>query len=149
MTNFDKKLFAEWGKAFASAVIAFILLLLACVMCGCRTQYVPVETVRTEYKDRVNTEYVTDSVVNDRFVYINGDTVFIYKWRDRWRTETKHDSIYIEKTDTIIVPYAVERKLTRWEKVKNKVGGAAISFTLFSVLVLLYYLLRFCYSRQH
>ncbi|MDE6649303.1 MAG: hypothetical protein K2K45_05175 [Muribaculaceae bacterium] len=109
MTNFDKKLFAEWSKAVASVVIMVIMLLLACVMCGCRTRYVPVETVRTEYKDRVNTEYVTDSVVNDRFVYINGDTVFIYKWRDRWRTEIKHDSIYINKTDTISVPYPVEK----------------------------------------
>ena len=107
MTNFDKKFFAEWGKTFASMVIVSFLLLLMCVMCGCKTQYVPVDTVRTEYVDRVNTERVTDSVVNDRFVYINGDTVFIYKWRDGWRTETKHDSIFIEKTDTIIVPYAV------------------------------------------
>ena len=127
MTNFDKKIMGEWGRAFASAAIAFILLLLACVMCGCRTtQYVPVETVRTEYRDRVNTEYVTDSVVNDRFVYINGDTVFIYKWRDRWRTEIKHDSIYINKIDTISVPYPVERKLTKWENTKMDFGGAAI-----------------------
>lgn len=49
MTNFDKELFAEWGKAFGTAVVAFVSLFLACAMCGCRTQYVPVETVRTEY----------------------------------------------------------------------------------------------------
>ena len=126
MTNFDKKIMGEWARTFASMVIVFILFLLMCVMCGCRTQYVPVETVRTEHVDRLNTEYVTDSVVNDRFVYINGDTVFIYKWRDRWHTEIKHDSIYINKTDTISVPYPVERKLSKWERTKMDFGGAAI-----------------------
>ena len=136
MTNFDKKIFGEWMKAFTSAAIAFIMLLLACLMCGCRTQYVPVETVRTEYKDRVNTEYVTDSVVNDRFVYINGDTVFIYKWRDRWRKEIKHDSIYINKTDTISVPYPVERKLTKWERTKMDFGGIAFGGVGASVIVI-------------
>lgn len=136
MTNFDKEIFAEWGRAFAAAALAFILLLLACMMCGCKTQYVPVETVRTEYVDRINTERVTDSVVNDRFVYINGDTVFIYKWRDRWRTEIKHDSIYINKTDTISVPYRVERELSKWEKAKMDFGGIAFGGVIVAVAVI-------------
>lgn len=51
MTNFDKELLSEWGRATAAAAIAFIMLALACLMCGCRTQYVPVETVRTEYRE--------------------------------------------------------------------------------------------------
>lgn len=126
MTDFDKELFAERGRAFASAVIAFVLLLLACFMCGCRTQYVPVETVRTEYKDRVNTEYVTDSVTDTRFVFIKGDTVIDYRDRVKWREREVHDSIYINKTDTISVPYPVDRELTRWEKVKMDFGGAAM-----------------------
>lgn len=143
MTNFDKELFIECGKTLASAIVALLMLLMACVMCGCKTtEYVPVETVRAEYKDRVNTEYVIDSVVNDRLVYINGDTVFIYKWRDRWRTETKHDSIYVEKRDTVRVPYPVERELTKWEKAKMDLGGWAFCVVGVALCVAAAWLIR-------
>ena len=124
------------------------MLLLACVMCGCKTQYVPVETVRTVESGELRAERVTDSVVNDRFVYVNGDTVIIYKWRDRWHTMTQHDSIYINKTDTISVPYPVEHPLTKWEKLKIEYGGLAIMTTILTIVVLTIYLLRFCYSKK-
>ncbi len=49
MTNFDKEMIIEWGKAFASMVAVFVLLLLACVMCGCtKTQYIPIPEYHTE-----------------------------------------------------------------------------------------------------
>ncbi len=137
MTNFDKELFIEWGKAFASASVMFLLFCLLCVMCGCKTtEYVPVETVRTEYRDRVNTEHVVDSVMNDKFVYINGDTVFIYQDRIKWRTEVKHDSVYINKTDTIRVPYPVERKLSRWEQAKMDFGGIAFGGIVVAIIII-------------
>ena len=136
MTNYHKEIIRIWLKAFASAIVVLLMAFMLFAMCGCKTQYVPVETVRTEYVDRVNKEYVTDSVVNDRFVYINGDTVFICKWRDRWRTEIKHDSIYINKTDTISVPYPVERKLSRWEKIKMDFGGIAFGGVIVAVIVI-------------
>ncbi len=126
MTKLDKEIFKEWGKAFASASVMFLLFCLLCVMCGCKTtQYVPVETVRTEYRDRVNTEYVVDSVVDNHYVYIKGDTVIDWRDRVKWRDREVHDSIYINKTDTIRVPYPVERKLSRWEQTKMDLGGFA------------------------
>lgn len=101
--------------------------LLAAVMCGCtRTVYEPVETVRTE-KDVV-TRWLTDTVIqNDtRFIFVKGDTVI--DWRDRWRERTKevHDTVYIERTDSVPVPYPVERELSRWERVKVDYGGFAL-----------------------
>ena len=39
-------------------------------------------------------------------MFIKGDTVFRYKWRDRYRDKLIHDSIFIQ--DTIKVPYPVE-----------------------------------------
>lgn len=48
MTNFDKEIIEEWGKAFAAAVVAFVLLLLMCAMCGCKTKYVPMHEYHTE-----------------------------------------------------------------------------------------------------
>ena len=132
MENEYKEIFWEWTRAVLSILCAFALLALACLICGCRTQYVPAETVRTEYRDRINTQYITDSVTNDRLVYIKGDTVYIRLWRDRWHTETKHDSIYIEKRDSVPVPYPVERiveierERTRWEAFLMVTGGLAL-----------------------
>ncbi|MDE6072011.1 MAG: hypothetical protein K2G53_05605, partial [Muribaculaceae bacterium] len=58
-------------------VVAITALIFLCLLCGgcTRKVYVPVESVRTEYRDRVNTEYVVDSVTDLRFVFIKGDTV--------------------------------------------------------------------------
>lgn len=106
-----------------------LALLLLCALCiGCtRTVYTPVETVRTE-KD-VEVRFLTDTVVqNDtRFIYVKGDTVI--DWRDRWREHIKevHDTVYVERTDSIPVPYPVERELSRWERAKMDYGGFAIS----------------------
>ena len=49
-------------------------------------------------------------------------------WRDRWRERTKevHDTVYIERTDSVPVPYPVERELSRWERVKVDYGGFAL-----------------------
>ena len=95
-----------------------------------RKVYVPTETVRTEYKDRVveavrvDTTFMRDSVA----VYVNGDTVRITKFRDRWRTRIieRHDTCTVTKTDSVQVPVQVERKLTRWERTKMDAGGIAI-----------------------
>lgn len=137
MTKSDKQILSEWLRAFASAVAMFLLLLLACLICGCKTtQYVPMETVRTEYKDRIQEVRAVDSVTDTRFVYINGDTVIDYRDRVKWRDREVHDSIYINKTDTICIPYPVEKQLSKWEKAKMDFGGIAIGGLLASVVII-------------
>lgn len=103
-----------------------LAIILALSVAGCKTRYVPVETVRTEYKDKVKEVHTTDSVVDTRFVYVNGDTVIDYRDRVKWRKKLVHDSIYIERTDSIPVPYPVEKPLTRWQQTKMDFGGMAI-----------------------
>ena len=89
MTNFDKKLFAEWGKSTASVVIMVIMLLFACVMCGCKTtQYVPVETVRTEYR-----EADTTSIYN-RLLAI---------FESRKEKESQSDSLIDRMKETVVI----------------------------------------------
>lgn len=95
-----------------------------------RKVYVPQETVRTEYKDRVVEAVRVDTVAmrDSVAVYVNGDTVRITKYRDRWRTRIieRHDTCTVTKTDSVQVPVQVERKLTRWERTKMDAGGIAI-----------------------
>ena len=123
-------------------LIIVILLLLG----GCRTEYIPVKTISTEYKDREYQIRISDSVNNERIVLINGDTVYIREYADRWHTRIMHDSIYIQKTDTITIPYPVketvevERNRSWWETLLLSVAGIIV---IFSIIMLL-----FCYFKR-
>lgn len=113
--------------------LILILTLVSCV--SCRTvKYVPVETVRieTEYKDRLlrDSIHVTDSV----FIHENGDTVYRDRWRIEYRDRVLRDTVAINRTDTIAVPYPVERELSRWEEAKMDLGGWAIGLSLTGIL---------------
>ena len=113
---------------YVCVVIGWVLIAVLAVMClGCKSvQYVPVETVRTDtcYVNKIRTDsvYVRDSVVVER----GGDTIKVTAWRWRERYIVQRDTIYLSKTDSIAVPYPVERKLTLWKKMKQDIGGIAI-----------------------
>lgn len=127
MTRPDRPAALTTLGSAAFAVLLAIGIALA-VLCGCTTtRYVPVESVRTEYRDRDVERVVTDTVTDTRVVVIKGDTVI--DWRDRWhrQTDTVHDTCYIERTDSVPVPYPVERRLSRWEQTKQDLGGYALA----------------------
>lgn len=102
--------------------IACVLLVLSLIGCRTRIQYVPVESVRTEYKDRLQRDsiYFRDSI----FMREKGDTVFIDRWRYLYKDKLITDTLIV--SDTIRVPYPVEKELTRWQRAKMDVGGWAM-----------------------
>lgn len=109
------------------AAAVWVLALVAMSLASCSTaKYIPCETVRTEYRDKIKEVRATDSIVDTRFVYVKGDTVIDYRDRVKWRDRHVHDSIFIENNDTIREPYPIERKLTRWEQTKMDLGGVAM-----------------------
>ncbi len=108
------------------------------VLClfSCRSiKYVPVETVKTEkeYIDRVKRDsiHVHDSV----FVLVKGDTVFKDKYHIVYRDRLIHDTVSINNTDTIQVPYPVEKPLSRWQNLKLQVGGFSIVAIIVVILI--------------
>ena len=116
-----------------ATIIAAVTLVLALALCGCTTttKYVPVERV-THHTDtvrelavRIDSVMTRDSVA----VYMSGDTVYLTKWRDRFRYSERIDTVYRSVADSIRVPqpYPVERKLTAWEQVKQDAGGWAMA----------------------
>lgn len=120
-----------------------VILLLFIFISGCRSiQYVPVETVKIEYKDRLKIDSVIkyDSIFYDR--YTKGDTVFLTKEKYKYLDKIKivRDSIF--RTDSISVPYPVEKKLSKWEKVKMDVGGWAIGVASCLLIILAIYIIR-------
>lgn len=124
-------------KGFLYGIMACILI---SMLTGCKSvQYVPVETVRTDsvYIDR----YQHDSIYQRDSVFVNrwtaGDTVYQDKvvWKYVYRDKVKYDTVAILRSDTVRVPYPVERRLTKWEQVRLNVGGWVIALVVITILV--------------
>lgn len=123
--------------------LAVMALLASAFLCSCtRTVYEPVESVRTEYRDREVEKLVADTVHDTRLVWVRGDTVVDIREREHIRRVEIHDTCYIERCDTLRIPYPVERKLTRWEQTKMDFGGFALGGAAVAVCVAVVWLIR-------
>ena len=143
-------------------IIIWLTCLIAVVLCaGCATGRAPDTgttsvTVRTDTvrdtvliaktniirkyiqrHDSTSTERRNDTVFIDRWhtQNITADTVFI----DRWHTATTSEATVRE---TFRIPVPVERKLTKWERTTQDVGGLAIGALALVVAVALFRFLR-------
>ena len=111
-----------------------ILVVLSCMLLyGCKTAtvYVPVESVRTEYKDRIfrDSLFVHDSIL----VRTVADTVYFEKYKTIYRDKLLRDSVFL--TDTIRVPYPVEvvrevNRLKGWQNFLLWCGGISCIIAL-------------------
>ena len=107
-----------------------VVMLLLCLI-SCRSiQYVPVETTKTESKEKKGTDSTTTrEVVNTRDSVITRDSVVytyndkgellskeIWHWKERYRDKdneyhelkAKYDSLNVARRDSTRVPYPVE-----------------------------------------
>lgn len=114
------------------------------LLAGCKSvQYVPVETVRTDsvYVDR----FQRDSIYQRDSVYINrwtaGDTIYqdkiVYKYI--YRDKVKYDTVAILRSDSVRVPFPVDRELSKWEQIRLDVGGLAIGIVIITILIVVGY----------
>ena len=112
-----------------------ITIALIAVFSSCQTQYIPVETVKTEYRyvDRVQFDsiYKHDSTM----IYRDGDTVYLnkYKYLYKYLYLNRVDSFV--KVDSVQVPYPVEKKLSKWQAMKMELGGWAFGGLLFALII--------------
>ena len=138
--------------------VLLIVLLLVISLSGCSKKiYVPVETVRTEYKylnskdsikltEKVNTKdsvIIRDSVVTT--LNENGDIIRTEIWRLKEKysksasmyeeLKLKYDSLLSTKTDSVPVQYPVEKQLSKWDQLKVDYGGFAIVAVIVFILV--------------
>lgn len=120
------------------AVIVMLAILSSCT----RTVYEPVETVRIEYRDREVEKLVADTVHDTRFVWIKGDTVVDIREKEHVKRIEIHDTCYVEHSDTIRIPYPVERSLSKWERTKMDFGGMAIGGIAIAVCVAVIWLIK-------
>lgn len=132
-TLIERVLRAWWMTALCVVLLA---------LSGCRTQYVPVETVRVETERVVDIQrdsiYVLDSV----FVREAHDTVYITKWRTEYKEALRIDTLNIERIDTLIRIVEVEIKLTKWQQTKMDVGAGVLYAVPILIMVGLFVLYR-------
>ena len=114
-------------QEFVMMLLAFVVSLVICgviwMLTSCRSvKYVPVPEYHTEYKVKTDSFVKRDSVwVKDSvWLWMKGDTVY----KERWHTKYKDRYVYRNKTDTVMqtdsvrVPYPVEKELSKWEETK-------------------------------
>ena len=143
---YNKKAVKSTVAFFYSLLGIVLLVLFSLLLSGCKSvQYVPVEKVKTEYKSKTDTITKIDSIFSEKETIIReADSSLIIKLglklkaneravlilqkelekKIRKESESKTDTII--KVDSVQVPYPVEKKLTKWEKVKMDMGGFAI-----------------------
>ena len=81
---------------------------------------------------------IRDSVY-ERHVH---DTVYKYKERETVRYLSLRDTLYIEKRDSVSVPYPVERQLTKWEAVRMRLGDILLIAFIAGLLYVVVWLIK-------
>lgn len=112
-----------FDKAWWLVVLAVVLW---CASSCTTTQYVPVETVRTDsvriVDVRRDSVYVMDSVI----VKSKADTVYVTRWRTEYKEALRIDTLLCERVDTVTVERITEKELTEWEELSMDVGNGVL-----------------------
>ena len=118
-----------------------LVILVAVLMAGCKTK----ERVVTVEKVRNDTTYITkrqrDSVWLHDSIHVTekGDTIRIEKWHTKYIEKATHDTLYQHKTDSVPVPYPVEklveRELSWWQQTRMHLGEALLALAGIAVVV--------------
>ena len=117
-----------------------LLLFLVFGLVGCKTVYVPVESVHEYVHHQTDTVHKTDTVTNTKETVIReaseADSALLAQYGIRLKAnermllflqkeleheksrEIEHHTDTVIKVDSIQVPYPVEKKVPLWEKVK-------------------------------
>ena len=112
---------------------------------SCKTKYVSVPEVHTEYISRVDTTVRMDSVYLRDSVYVErkGDTLYVNKtaYRDRYHHIYKVKKDTVVKRDSVNVAYPEEKEMSRSERLfvaMGKFSAALVIALLFVIGVKLY-----------
>lgn len=112
------------------------LILLASAIWSCRSvKYVPVESI--QYDSVYLNKVVKDSIyIKDSVLFVKGDTIIEYRYKYIYQYKDKADTLYVTKTDSVQVPYPVEKQLTWWQQFRIDVGGWAIGIVVILITVI-------------
>ena len=130
-------------KTMKTMVSGLLIAILAGLVLGCKPYRVAQrETVIKDslyiVQRMIDRVLIRDSVY-ERHVH---DTVYKYKERETVRYLSLRDTLYIEKRDSVSVPYPVERELTKWEAVRMRLGDILLAVFIAGLLYVVVWLIK-------
>ena len=112
-------------------------------LCGCKqVEYVP---YKVETKDSIYlNKYIRDSiyVTTEKETVVKNDTIYVTKTQYKYKERLLTDTMYVEKIDSIQVPYPVEKKLSKWQYTCLNYGGEAIVMCIVLIVGLVIMIVR-------
>ena len=136
----DNRLFRWLG----TALLIVMALTALYVLVGCRTKYVAVPEYHKEYINRTDTFLRSDTLfrLDSVVVRMQGDTTVIEKirWQNRFVNVYKIKTDTIIKTDSVRVPYPVEKNLSKWQQFRLDFGGWAMGVLALGIV---FFFIRF------
>ena len=118
-------------RAAVYSLVGMVVILLLAMLVSCKTtRYVTVPEYHKEYINRTDTFLRSDTLfrLDSVVVRMQGDTTVIEKirWQNRFVNVYKVKTDTIMKSDSIRVPYPVEKKLSKWQQLRLDFGGWAM-----------------------
>lgn len=134
-------------RAAVYSLVGMVVLLLLAMLASCKTtRYVSVPEYHKEYINRTDTFLRSDTLFRLDSVVIRqqGDTTIIEKirWQNRFVNVYKVKTDTIIKTDSIRVPYPVEKKLSKWQQLRLGFGGWAMGLIVIVIFFVVVWLVR-------
>ena len=134
-------------RAAVYSLVGMVVLLLLAMLASCKTtRYVSVPEYHKEYINRTDTFLRSDTLFRLDSVVIRqqGDTTFIEKirWQNRFVNVYKVKTDTIMKSDSIRVPYPVEKKLSKWQQLRLDFGGWAMGLIVIVIFFVVVWLVR-------
>ena len=120
-----------------------LIAILAGLVLGCKPYRVAQR--ETVIKDSLYiTQRMIDRVLIRDSVYERHvhDTVYKYKERETVRYLSLRDTLYIEKRDSVSVPYPVERELTKWEATRMRLGDISLAVFIAGLIYVVVWLIK-------
>ena len=130
-------------KTMKTMVSGLLIAILAGLVLGCKSYRVAQrETVIKDslyiVQRMIDRVLIRDSVY-ERHVH---DTVYKYKERETVRYLAMRDTLYVERRDSVSVPYPVERELTKWEAVRMRLGDILLAVFIAGLLYVVVWLIK-------
>ena len=123
------------------------------LLASCKTKYVSVPEYHNVYVEKHDTLMTRDSIYQKDSVYMwmQGDTIWKEKfsilYKDRWRDKIVYrDSI---KVDSVRVPFPVEKKLSRMERLRMFGGDAGLTIVLITIILGVIKIYKLLMARSH
>ena len=119
-----------------------ILLLILLITASCSTYHKPMEAVVRDSlyisQRMIDRVLIRDSVF-ERQVH---DTIYKYRERETVRYLSLRDTIYIERKDSVSVPYPVERQLTAWQQARMRLGDISVAAMIVGIIYMVLWLIK-------